>query len=427
MNVDQYIAFTAQQRPAPEPNSAPRKVDTMSFPYAKKLCGYYDGLSLWAPHRDWSRAAGGKAGVTDEHRAFAETLTPALTAFEQSRIETMTAVEAGFRMAVPLWGGLGLLTGIGAAVLFKSIWPLLALPVAGLGYGVRQATQGPARAYRETFKAEIIPKLLARFGAFARVKMPTIETSKLADAGLLPDNAALSIDDQITGTYRGLALTSAELRAVVTNSDDEDQIVFDGQIIQIVLPRPLSGTTVLMGRGAGRTPKIPGIAPVMLENSRLMELFEVHSTDQVSARVLFSPAYQERFINLEAPDLIRSVKARSWSETLVTEIARMGSSSLRKNLGGLGGRIEFGHLAQRAAAMHIIMLAEDNKLLIAIPKSEEIDYFEPPPYHQEIDAEAMLMHLAKDMDIMLQFADAVLELDYRTKSQEKPKLGFVAA
>jgi hypothetical protein len=400
----------------------------MSFSFAKFICRYYDGLTIWGK-RDWSRVCKSGTAVTAEHEKLAESIKPALLALEAQRKDTLNEVERNLRFGLPLWTGLGLVGAAAAGWFFSSPIAFAVVLSAAIGQAVREAMTEPAKTYRAVFKSEIMPKILERFGTFERQNAGMASTDKIRDMGILPDGATVIVDDQIKGRYRGLDVSTAETRVTYRNSDNEDCLFFDGLLVEIELPRPLTGQTLLRPKGTIVSQTTPSnMEPVTLENTKLTAQYDVFTTDQVSARVLFSPAYQERFMALTAPELVREPEEQSWIASFITGSLQQAHYQANKSLGPFGSnKMTFGQLSRHVAMTGAFMFADGKRVLIGVPKAEEIDYFEPPPYHVETDATAMLMHIAKDMHIVLQFADTVLDLDYRTREEAAPTFSIVAA
>jgi len=111
---------------------------------------------------------------------------------------------------------------------------------------------------------------------------------------------------------------------------------------------------------------------VGLEDPDFERDYEVWATDQVMARALVTPDFMQRFRALNA----------------------------------------------RTAFGPPVALARDDRLLIALPRSES--FFRPPPYDQNaFDAEA-LAGLRDDIGAVLKVIDPVIDLDAATRRQAEP-------
>lgn len=118
-------------------------------------------------------------------------------------------------------------------------------------------------------------------------------------------------------------------------------------------------------------PLLKGLAgsemePVQLEHQEFEERYDVHSTDQVEARALLTPAFMERFVALASKS----------------------------------------HFALPGA------IADGNRFVVAMPKRFGMhDLFEPPAYWQPSDGRA-LSALQGDIRTVLDFAETIMRLDF---------------
>ena len=178
-------------------------------------------------------------------------------------------------------------------------------------------------------------------------------------------------DDEIVGSYRGLPVSIVELR-LAGGSANEPSAVFDGLLIEVVLPRNLAGTTAvitdegLLGNLKARM-RSDSLQHVRLEDPRFAERYQVYSTDQIEARALLTPAFITRFAAL----------------------AEMSGFWLPG------------------------ALAEGNSFVVALPKRSSVDLFEPPSYFEgEVTTGKTLLALSQDIKAVLEMADAVIDLDF---------------
>ena len=182
-------------------------------------------------------------------------------------------------------------------------------------------------------------------------------------------SSAQKAEDEIVGAYHGLPVSIVEAR-LESGSGDSTRVVFDGLLIDLALPRHLTGTTVVVS-DAGLIGNLKaqwrsdGLERVRLEDPRFEKRYEVYSTDQIEARALLTPAFMERFVAL----------------------------------GTLSG------LAAPGA------IAEGNHLITALPKRLPLDLFEPPPYWKPSSGK-VLVKLSQDIRAVLAVADTVIELDF---------------
>jgi hypothetical protein len=245
------------------------------------------------------------------------------------------------------------------------IWLLI-----GAVAGETWAAHKLEKDYRRLYKDRVLPRLAARFGDLTYRQASHQDIQRLGAHRVFSDFDQVRAEDEITGTYRGLPISIVEAR-LERRSGDNHQMIFDGLLIQLTLPRGLTGTTaVISDEGMLGNFKASwrggALQPVRLEDLRFEKRYEVYGTDQVEARALLTPAFMERFM-------------------------------------ALAGRSGF---ALPGA------LAEGNRMVVALPKSlHQRDLFEPPVYWKPAGGRAMLA-LNDDISAVLSMADTVIDLDF---------------
>jgi hypothetical protein len=226
------------------------------------------------------------------------------------------------------------------------------------------------REYERLYKSRVLPALAARVGQLTYKPASAGDVEQLRAARILPECDSVHADDEIAGTHRGLGIRIIEAR-LRRRSGDDTRTVFDGLLIEIMLPRHLTGTTaVLTDEGVFGNLKTrwrtASMEPVRLEHQEFERRFEVYSDDQIEARALLTPAFMERFTAL--------------------------ASSSGFSLPGA--------------------LAEGNRLVVALPKRMGTgDLFEPPPYWKPAGGQ-VLVTLERDIRAVLGMADTVVALDF---------------
>jgi hypothetical protein len=226
------------------------------------------------------------------------------------------------------------------------------------------------REYHRLYKDRVLPVLAARLGDLTYRQAASGRVRTLREFRILPEFDSAQADDEITGTYHGMPLSVVEVR-LQRRSGDNSQTVFDGLLIELTLPRALTGMTAvltdegLLGNLKGRW-RSGAMQPVRLEDPRFEQRFEVYSNDQVEARALLTPAFMERFNALAA-----------------------GSGF------SLPGA-----------------LAEGNRLVVALPKTLGTgNLFEPPPFWKPAGGQ-ILVTLERDIRAVLRMTDTVIDLDF---------------
>ena len=324
-------------------------------------------MLLWI--RRPSRAS--SATVAAPPSRVAEALAPTLRELSRARGEVIRQVRARSVMRVP--------AGILAAVL---LWILaqssddpptvfdffMYLLVGALG-GELWAIGHLDRDYRRLYKDRVLPHLAKQFGELTYQQASAVDVSRLSNHRILKEFTTVKIDDEICGTYRTLPLRIVEAR-LEKRSGNNRQVVFDGVLVEVTLPRTLSGTTVLMpdagiigNLAAGW--RSDGLEHVALEDPRFEARYEVYGSNQIEARALLTPAFMERFMAL----------------------------------------------GERAGLTPPGAVAEGNRLMMALPKRVATDLFEPPAYWKA-SGEEVLVALSNDIRAVLNMADAIIELDF---------------
>jgi hypothetical protein len=256
---------------------------------------------------------------------------------------------------------------------------LIAFIVVGAIAGYFWAAWQLSEAYRRRYKARVLPRIAARFGALdwrpAQAPLDDYRRHRL-----FPDWDAAKAEDEIVGDYRGLPLSIVEL-TLTQGSGKKKRTVFHGLTCAVTLPRGLSGATVVVpdkGMFGNLAERLRGgpCEPVRLEDPDFEKAYEVYASDQISARALLTPAFMERFMAL----------ARS---------GRFGAPAA---------------------------LVQDNRLLMALASTGGRDLFEPPSYLKPAAARDAVAQLHDDIEAVLRAADAVIDLDQAARLQPRAPL-----
>jgi hypothetical protein len=298
-------------------------------------------------------------------------LAPTLRELDAVRAEVVRKVKERSVMMVPVGAACGALFwllgqwGDEPGGFFELImW----LGVGAVG-GEAWAFAKLAEEYTRLYKSRVLPILAARFGNLTYRQASTHDIHKLHTYRILKAFDSVKAEDEIAGTYRGLEVRIVELRLDVGSGDDRRN-VFDGLLVDLVLPRSLTGTTAVVS-DAGVLGNLEArwrsntLQRVRLEDPRFEARFEVYSTDQIEARALFTPAFMERF----------------------TALAELSGFALPG------------------------AWAEGNRLVAALPKRTPVDLFEPPVYWKPARGKVLLA-LSQDIEAVLKMADAVIDLDF---------------
>ena len=301
-----------------------------------------------------------------------ESLAPVLARLETSRKEWASEIDQRLRTRLPLGLAVGVL--LWAWGQFGNDAPgiveLAVYAATGVGIGWTWASYELAAHYRTLYKTEVLPRLAAQLGDLSYQRAVPIDVDRLNEQRLFERFDSAIAEDEITGTLRGAPVSIVEAR-LTRRSGNNTEIVFDGLLTRVTLPRSLSGTTaVIPDRGM-----LDGLRDVFgeramtrvrIEDPAFEALYQVHGSNQVSARALLTPAFMARFL-------------------------------------ALGARTGLGQP---------VALAEDNHLTIARPKAGLGDLFEPPSYSRPADSRDALAKLHADIVAVLDVADAAVDLDY---------------
>lgn len=295
-----------------------------------------------------------------------------LDEMEAARQDTVRQVKARAMWRVPLCvaGGVALwVIGLINEPQDADLFELVAMVVFGLVAGYFWASLKLSSAYARLYKDKVLPRLAAGFGDI------TYRAAVGPDMGLLKaekvfrDFDSVSADDQLVGVHRGLPVTITEVKLEKRNGKNT-QTIFDGLIVQVELPKSLTGITAVVADGgpfgnfADRM-TTSGRQRVKLEDPVFEKVYETYGTDQVSARALLNPAFMERLLKL----------------------------------------------GERPGYMRPLALAVDNRLTMALPKANGRNLFEPPSFNKPAASREVLVQLRDDIQAVLDVTDAVIALD----------------
>ncbi len=294
------------------------------------------------------------------------TVAAQLAELEAARQATVREINrrAVWRVALGAAGGAALVLNSSSA----EAGDIITQPLFCGGLGYVWAASALSARYRRLYKDMVLPRLAARFGAMSYRAAHIPDLARLRDAGLFGDFDSVIAEDELFGTHKGLPTSIIELR-LEAGSGDSTTLTFGGLLVEITLPRSLSGSTAVVA-SAGLLASIKdwlgnaGRQRVKLEDPKFEAIYQAWSTDQIAARALLTPAFMERLL-------------------------------------ALGARNMFGRP---------MLIADDNRLLLAIPRMGRL--FEPPSYLKPAASRAALVAMNDDIAAVLGVADEVIALDY---------------
>jgi hypothetical protein len=235
-----------------------------------------------------------------------------------------------------------------------------------IGWGLAYA--GPATTYRRAYKAGIIPHLTACFGELNYRPAEEPDLKRLAKLGLIPGFGKRKVEDEIYGTYRGVAVNIVE--ASLETGGKNSSVVFNGLLTELAFPGRFPGITVVakdsgvLGNALKDFVRSSGLERVRLEDPRFEDRYQVYSSDQIAARALLTPAVMERLMVLD------------------------------RQTEGDPPRL----------------LAEHGTLRMALSKGKGEDLFEPPGIADPAHGGQGLVQLSSEISSVLKLVDAVLDL-----------------
>jgi hypothetical protein len=308
--------------------------------------------------------------------ALVEPLVPVLAELEQVRLDVVRQVNARAAWRVPLGAAGGMMLWI--VGLFGDdpggLFDLILTTAIGGVAGYVWASHALSQRYRRLYKDRVLPRLAERFGAITYRAAAQPDMARLRREHIFREFEDVTAEDELVGTHRGLAIRIVEL-TLTKGSGDDRRTMFDGLLLEVDLPRQLRGTTAVVADN-GMFGNLRDWAQrgehqrVRVEHPRFESVYQVWGTDQIAARALLTPAFMERFMALGA-------------------------------LAGFG---------------RPLALAQDNRLMLALPKADGRNLFEPPGYRKPAASRAVLMQLDKDISALLATADSVIDLDQAARN-----------
>jgi hypothetical protein len=242
--------------------------------------------------------------------------------------------------------------------------PIFVAPFAGGSGGFALGALPAAHAYARLYKARVLPLLV---GVWSALRYQAPSQAQLQPLRALFQCDALKDDDAFVGSYRGLPVVVAQVRAL--RGAFRPKPVFAGLVVEVTLLNRLSGDTVIVPaprKGQPHWARPQGLAPVGLEDPVFERAYDVYASDQVMARALLTPAFMERF------------------------------RSLRGQALGLG---------------------HANQLFVAIPGW---NVFTPPDFDKSARDPGEIARLQRDFAAVLGVIDWVIDLDSQTRAAAPP-------
>jgi hypothetical protein len=298
-----------------------------------------------------------------------------LADLEKMRIDLTVQIRERARWRTPLGAAAGTLVGLygyfwGESDTRGDIFSVLMMIGFGALCGYAWAAFELQNRYRRAYKDKVLPRLAASFGDISYRSAVVPDLSVLISERLFRPFNDISAEDQLYGARHGLPVVLTEL-SLANKTGKNSESVFQGLLVEVAIPRRLTGLTAVVADGGGfgnfRNRLATSRERIRLEDPVFEAAYEVYGTDQVEARALLNPAFMERLLKLgEAGDFSRP-----------------------------------------------LVLARDSLLWIALPRSLPRALFQTPPFGKPAAHRETVMRLHADIEAVLQVADAVIALDGR--------------
>lgn len=300
--------------------------------------------------------------------ALEQALAPTLNELAAVRAETMLRARSRSLRRVPL----GMAGACALWVLLQwgsdppGVIVLIVFAIVGAMLGEAWAIGSLDRDYRQSYKDRVLPQLAARFGNLTYQRASPESVAALEQHGIFSRFERAIAVDELRGTYKGLPISLVQLR-LERGSGDDTAIVFDGLLVDLMLPRPLSGTTLIVAdRGLWANlmrHRDPAFGRVTVNDPDFDANFHVYGTNPTETRALLTPRFRQRYLALAGE----------------TRFTLPGS------------------------------LAHRNRLILALPKRDGVRLFNPSSFWSDEDGRNLIA-LRDDIKAALTMADSVIEL-----------------
>lgn len=271
------------------------------------------------------------------------------------------------RLRVRAYVPLGLVPALLLAVIPGGGNFVALLLVAGMGavFGWFFAISAPGERYAKAFKTALLPRLLARHGAFTYRSGEAPRLERCNAVSLLPRHNRVMADDAFEGTHRERPIRITELK-LEQASGKSTSTVFQGLLLEIGLAARVRGTTVVRDkdRATEWMASVPhGLPAVEVDDPVFAETYQVLGSDPAAAHAILTPAVMARLLGL----------------------------------------------ADREAFFPPFLLAEGDRMVFAIGRDDGRDMFEPPSLSSH-GAALQLATLEEDIACLFRLADAMIEI-----------------
>lgn len=236
---------------------------------------------------------------TDFYAFYNRVLRPEIARVEPLRKETVTKAWV-----------IGILTVIGTVVWIMIVGRLVGWDSSFVYYsyiipaGIGLVAWDPVkRRYRDAYQLELVTAIIRRYNeSFEYDRDDAVGEVALTDCGLFPrylngDDRHCRGTDRVSGKIGVTPFEFSDLDASIANGKTRTQI-FKGVFFVADFNKNFSGETYVTSRHAffSSGPETPPGEVVTLEDPEFERLFATHSTSQIEARYILSPALMRRIL-----------------------------------------------------------------------------------------------------------------------------------
>lgn len=163
----------------------------------------------------------------------------------------------------------------------------------------------PKRQYAKSYKKKILPQIAQTLGNLHYIAKGKLIVDSLKASKIVPRYNRQECEDYFFGEYKGAKIELSEIKLEYESGSGDDkrvEVVFDGLVFLIQVPKQISGHTVLRPNQHGFfewfNKKNLGLDKADLVSPEFEDIYDVYTNDQVEARYLVHPKMIESYTNL---------------------------------------------------------------------------------------------------------------------------------
>jgi hypothetical protein len=241
---------------------------------------------------------------TDFYAFYNRVLRPQIARIEPERVQALTrlwVITIATVIATVIWVLVIMrISGMGSPnrlVIYSCIVPV------GVGFGIWTPIW---KKYRDDYQLKLIASIVRLYNAdFAYDRDDSVGEMSFVDSGLFPhyirsDSRSCKGTDRVVGKIGETAFEFSDLDASVKNGKNTTR-AFNGVFFVADFNKNFSGETFVTSRHSllhlGSAPETPPGEVVKLEDPEFEGAFATHSTSQIEARYILSPALMRRILH----------------------------------------------------------------------------------------------------------------------------------